>query len=45
MGEKAKLSRIKKLVIPPVWQEVKIASISNAHLQSVRYDAKKRLQY
>ena len=43
--EKSDLSRIEKLVIPPAWQEVKIAAISNAHLQAVGYDIKHRLQY
>ena len=45
LSKKAELTRIKKLVIPPAWQEVKIAPISNAHLQAVGYDMKHRLQY
>ncbi|WP_405384747.1 DNA topoisomerase IB [Maribacter sp. LLG6340-A2] len=45
LKKKKELSRIEKLVIPPAWQEVRIASISNAHLQAVGYDLKKRLQY
>ncbi|WP_036150667.1 DNA topoisomerase IB [Maribacter forsetii] len=45
LSKKSELSRIKKLVIPPAWQEVKIASIANAHLQAVGYDDKHRLQY
>ncbi|MEP2058188.1 MAG: DNA topoisomerase IB [Maribacter litoralis] len=45
LRKKSELSRIKQLVIPPAWQEVKIASIANAHLQAVGYDLKHRLQY
>lgn len=45
LQKKAALSRIKNLVIPPAWQDVRIASVSNAHLQAVGYDAKHRLQY
>lgn len=43
--KKSELSRIEKLVIPPAWQDVKIAAVSNAHLQAVGYDMKMRLQY
>ncbi|TVZ16053.1 DNA topoisomerase IB [Maribacter sp. MAR_2009_72] len=45
LKKKKEINRIEKLVIPPAWQEVRIASISNAHLQAVGYDLKKRLQY
>ncbi|WP_291967816.1 DNA topoisomerase IB [Maribacter sp.] len=45
LSKKSELDRIKKLVIPPAWQEVKIAPIANAHLQAVGYDLKHRLQY
>ncbi|MDF4201355.1 DNA topoisomerase IB [Maribacter sp. SA7] len=45
LHKKSELTRIKKLVIPPAWQEVKIAPIANAHLQAVGYDLKHRLQY
>lgn len=45
LQKETELKRIKKLVIPPAWQEVKIASIANAHLQAVGYDLKHRLQY
>ena len=45
LKNKSEIERIENLVIPPAWQEVKIASISNAHLQAVGYDLKKRLQY
>lgn len=39
------LERIKKLVIPPAWEKVKICPISNGHLQVVGLDAKQRKQY
>ena len=45
LNKKSEISRIEKLVIPPAWQEVKIASLANAHLQAVGYDLKHRLQY
>ncbi|TDS18529.1 DNA topoisomerase-1 [Maribacter caenipelagi] len=45
LSKEAELSRIKKLVIPPAWQDVKIAPIANAHLQAVGFDMKHRLQY
>lgn len=45
LKNKSEIERINNLVIPPAWQEVKIASILNAHLQAVGYDLKKRLQY
>ncbi len=45
ISEKQLLERIEKLVIPPAWQEVKIAHLENAHLQAVGKDAKKRRQY
>jgi len=41
----ADLSRIKKLIIPPAWQDVKIAAVANAHLQAIGYDIKNRKQY
>lgn len=43
--EKSELERIDQLVIPPAWEQVKISSITNAHLQAVGYDLKRRLQY
>jgi DNA topoisomerase-1 len=37
--------RIRKLVIPPAWQNVWICSLPNGHLQATGIDAKKRKQY
>ncbi|UZH54972.1 DNA topoisomerase IB [Salinimicrobium tongyeongense] len=39
------LERIKKLVIPPAWEKVRICPYSNGHLQVVGLDAKQRKQY
>lgn len=39
------LKRIMDLVIPPAWEGVKIAHLSNAHLQAIGFDFKKRKQY
>lgn len=39
------LKRIKKLVIPPAWEKVKICPFDNGHLQVVGMDAKNRKQY
>jgi DNA topoisomerase-1 len=39
------LLRIKKLVIPPAWENVWICSLANGHLQATGLDAKKRKQY
>src|SRR5690606_3044738 len=39
------LERIKKLAIPPAWEEVWICSIDNGHLQATGFDVKKRKQY
>lgn len=48
-GEKVKdpeiLKRIKCLVIPPAWQNVKIAGSLKGHLQAVGRDEKNRKQY
>ncbi|UJH91454.1 DNA topoisomerase IB [Antarcticibacterium sp. 1MA-6-2] len=48
-GEKvtdpATLDRIKKLVIPPAWTNVRISRFKNGHLQAVGRDEKKRKQY
>lgn len=43
--DKEHLERIKKLVIPPAWEKVKICPFSNGHLQVVGLDAKNRKQY
>ncbi|GGD81638.1 hypothetical protein GCM10011412_19270 [Maribacter cobaltidurans] len=45
LRKKGDLERIKKLVIPPAWKDVRIATQSNAHLQAIGYDVKKRTQY
>ena len=39
------LDRIKKLVIPPAWENVWICPIANGHLQATGYDVRKRKQY
>ncbi len=39
------LLRIKKLVIPPAWQQVWICPANNGHIQATGLDAKKRKQY
>lgn len=39
------LERIKKLVIPPAWKNVRICRIDNGHLQVVGRDDKDRKQY
>lgn len=39
------MTRIKKLVIPPAWKNVRISYPSNGHLQAVGKDAKSRKQY
>ena len=43
--DKTALERIKKLVIPPAWEEVWICNLDNGHLQATGIDAKKRKQY
>lgn len=48
-GEKIKqpeqLNRFKKLVIPPMWQGVKICELDHGHIQATGFDAKQRKQY
>lgn len=39
------IKRIKSLVIPPAWQEVRITHLKNGHLQVVGRDEKNRKQY
>jgi DNA topoisomerase-1 len=39
------LERIKKLVIPPAWEQVWICCHPNGHLQATGLDARKRKQY
>ena len=43
--DKNEILRIKKLVIPPAWQNVWICSLPNGHLQATGFDLKKRKQY
>ncbi|WP_149304516.1 DNA topoisomerase IB [Pareuzebyella sediminis] len=45
LKKKSDLERIKGLAIPPAWADVRIAPLSNAHLQAIGYDMKKRMQY
>lgn len=39
------LQRIKGLVIPPAWEQVRITHLHNGHLQAIGRDAKNRKQY
>ena len=39
------LKRIKQLVIPPGWKDVKITHLAKGHLQAVGRDEKNRKQY
>lgn len=43
--DKAELTRIKSLVIPPAWENVWICVLPNGHLQATGIDIKKRKQY
>jgi len=43
--DKATLSRIKALAIPPAWTEVWISPWDNGHIQATGRDAKRRKQY
>ena len=43
--DEASLNRIKKLVIPPAWENVWICCLENGHLQVTGIDAKNRKQY
>lgn len=43
--DKSQLQRFKDFVIPPAWEDVRISSIENGHLQVVGKDAKGRKQY
>ncbi|WP_204346500.1 DNA topoisomerase IB [Psychroserpens algicola] len=45
LSKKEDLDRIKSLVIPPAWENVKISTLHNGHLQAVGRDAKSRKQY
>lgn len=43
--DKVELLRIKKLVIPPAWENVWICKEPNGHIQVTGFDVKKRKQY
>lgn len=45
LSDKDVLQRIKKLVIPPAWENVWISPYENGHLQVTGYDKKGRKQY
>lgn len=45
INDSQQLDRIKKLVIPPMWENVKISHVENSHLQAVGRDARNRKQY
>lgn len=45
ISKKSEIERIKRLVIPPAWQNVRIAALENGHLQAVGRDLKNRKQY
>jgi DNA topoisomerase-1 len=43
--DRDRLKRIKRLVIPPAWENVWICPMENGHLQATGYDVKARKQY
>jgi len=43
--DEEELLRIKKLVLPPAWENVWICTLHNGHLQATGQDIKKRKQY
>src|SRR5262245_48726709 len=43
--DKNDLLRIRKLVLPPAWENVWICRLSNGHLQATGFDVKRRKQY
>ncbi len=45
LKDKEQIKRIKSLVIPPAWQEVRISELPNGHLQVVGRDDKQRKVY
>lgn len=45
LTDKNDLLRIRRLVLPPAWENVWICSLSNGHLQATGFDVKKRKQY
>ncbi|GAA4271980.1 DNA topoisomerase IB [Aquimarina gracilis] len=45
VSTKTDIDRINRLVIPPAWDEVRITTLENGHLQAVGRDLKNRKQY
>lgn len=45
INDDSTITRIKKLVIPPAWKNVRITHLENGHLQVVGRDEKDRKQY
>ena len=45
LTEAEELERIKKLVLPPAWENVWICALHNGHLQATGVDVKNRKQY
>lgn len=45
LKNKKQLERLKKLMIPPAWEHVKICPVDNGHLQAIGRDIKGRKQY
>ncbi len=45
ISDEKHLDRIKSLVIPPAWENVKISHLHNGHLQVIGRDEKNRKQY
>ena len=43
--DKAVITRMKSLAIPPAWEEVWICSDDKGHIQATGYDARRRKQY
>lgn len=41
----AQVERIRKLVIPPAWENVWICPLDNGHIQATGFDVRKRKQY
>jgi DNA topoisomerase-1 len=45
VDDDATRERIRAIVIPPAWTDVRISDLANSHLQAVGRDARGRLQY
>jgi DNA topoisomerase-1 len=43
--DEATLARIRAIVIPPAWTDVRISDTDDSHLQAIGRDARGRLQY